>query len=583
MADVFLSYARANREMAERLAAALEAQGHSAWWDRRIIGGSEFSTDIERELDAAQAVIVAWSAEANQSHWVKDEAAVGRDQGKLIPISLGGVRPPLGFRQYHAIDFSAWDGTVESVEFTELRQALAARMEGEPPREAGPTGRRSARKAWPLSRRTGAAVLLLVASVLAATLFLRGAGGPETASRPQEASTDPRIAVQPIKVSGSSAELNDFGAALSEDIASGLARFSHLQVITGFDSGTPGGDVDHPAYVLEGSLRRAGDTLRLSAQLFKTASGAQVWGETFDRDFDADALLTVQDDLTDHVVASVADSYGALMRDLAAPVVLKTPQEMTPYEAVLRNLIYRQRLGAEDHLLTRAALQRAVEIAPGNANVWSALAGVYTEEYKHDYNVLPGSLDRALAAARRAVELEPDNAYANFILAEVHYFRQDPGAFQAAAEHAIALNPRDSDAMAMIGILMGYGGEWQRGVELTRRAMALNPNHPGWYRFSTYFDAFRQERYAEALDIAQRVNLPAYFPDPYTRAIAHAGLGHEREARQAAREFLALWPEGDLAAFSEKHLGRWFYAQPELAAAVIEGLERAGLDFDQGD
>lgn len=157
-----------------------------------------------------------------------------------------------------------------------------------------------------------------------------------------------------------------------------------------------------------------------------------MWGETFDRDFDADAPLTVQDDLTDHVVASVADSYGALMRDLAAPV-------------------------------------------------------------------------------------------------------------------------------------------------------ALNPNHPGWYRFSTFFDAFRQERYAEALDIAQRVNLPAYFPDPYTRAIAHAGLGHEREARQAAREFLALWPDGDLAVFSEKHLGRWFYAQPELAAAVIEGLERAGLDFDQGD
>jgi tetratricopeptide (TPR) repeat protein len=226
------------------------------------------------------------------------------------------------------------------------------------------------------------------------------------------------------------------------------------------------------------------------------------------------------------------------------------------------------------------AVERAVQIAPNDANVWAARAALYTDEYKHSYNARPGSLDRALEAARQAVTLEPDNAYANFVLAEVFYFRQELGSFKASAEKAIALNPYDSDAMAMTGILMGYGGDWERGVELANRAMALNPNHPGWYRFGIVFYQLRQAEYEAALETALRINLPMYFADPYVRAVAHANLGHAREAEQAAQEFLALWPEGDLNRFQTVHLDRWFYASPELSRLTLEGLELAGLDFN---
>jgi TolB-like protein/tetratricopeptide (TPR) repeat protein len=387
---------------------------------------------------------------------------------------------------------------------------------------------------------------------------------------------EPRIAVAPIKVSESDPELADLAAAVGEGIASGLSRFSYLLVasaIPGVDSAEV-----NAGYILEGSLRRAGPTLRLTVQLINVLSGEQVWGETFDRAYDPSTVLEMQDDLIDHVVASVADPYGALMRDLASKVALLSPERMTPYQTVLRHFIYRQRIDAADHLLTRTALERGSRIAPGNSDVWAGLASIYAEEYKHEYNVLPGSLDRALNAARKAVELEPDSASANFSLAEVHYFRQELGSFRAAAERAIALNPRDSDAMAMIGIMMGYGGDWVRSVELTTRAMELNPKHPGWYRFNTFFNAYRQGHHEEALAIAERIGMPNYFADSYARAIAYAQLGQSKEAARALDELRALWPGINLKILNEAHLHKWFFAQPQLIEKIFEGLTKAGLE-----
>lgn len=587
MADIFIGYARHNRTTTEQLAGALEAAGYSVWWDRQIMGGAEFSKDIERELDAARAVIIVWSGASRESPWVKDEAAVARDQGKLVPVSLDAEPPPMGFRQYQAVDFSGWDGSGDNAAFGNLLRAVQARISGlEPSREAAPY-------APPLvgSRfRTGLVITLVAVVLIAAFAVFQFAdrktadsssAGPADAAQAEDtvkpaSNNEPRIALAGFKVRNDDPELENFAAALGEDIASGLARFSYLLV----SSETPGPVSGHggAAYLLEGTLQRSGSTLRLSTQLLDVASGRQVWGETFDREYSPQNILELQDDLTDHVVALVADPYGALMRDLARPVALKSPAQMTPYETVLRHFIYRQRVGAEDHLETRNALEGSVEQAPGNADVWAALAAIYAEEYKHDYNPLPGSLDRALTAARKAVDLEPDNAYARFVLAEVHFFRQETGAFFAAAERAIELNPRDSDAMAMIGIMTGYSGDWERGIELTTRAMALNPNHPGWYHFNRIFNEYRLHNYEQALALAERVNLPNYFADPYARAIAHAQLGHHKEAAKALDELQELWPGVSIALMRDSHLNKWFYAQPTLIDQTIEGLLKAGLE-----
>ena len=106
MADIFLSYARADQPRIEKLAAALEEAGYSVWWDRHIKGGAEFSKDIEEAIAASKAVIVVWSQHSAESEWVREEASYARDHHKLVPVRIDDTPPPFGYRQRQAIDLS---------------------------------------------------------------------------------------------------------------------------------------------------------------------------------------------------------------------------------------------------------------------------------------------------------------------------------------------------------------------------------------------------------------------------------------------------------------------------------------------
>ena len=124
MADIFISYARHDREQVETLARALEKAGFSVWWDRDIAVGETFAKTIEKELNVAKAVVVAWSEYGNASEWVKDEATFARDQQKLFPIRLDSTSAPLGFQQFQSADFSGWKGDASAPEVQSLIAAL---------------------------------------------------------------------------------------------------------------------------------------------------------------------------------------------------------------------------------------------------------------------------------------------------------------------------------------------------------------------------------------------------------------------------------------------------------------------------
>src|SRR5574338_471809 len=123
---LFLSYARADETFARKLAAALEQAGHTVWWDALIEGGAAYSRSISEALDTADAVIVLWSKRSVESDWVRDEAAQGRQRHRLVPLSLDGTMPPLGFRQYQVIDLSRWHGRSPSPEIVAIERAIAA-------------------------------------------------------------------------------------------------------------------------------------------------------------------------------------------------------------------------------------------------------------------------------------------------------------------------------------------------------------------------------------------------------------------------------------------------------------------------
>ena len=240
------------------------------------------------------------------------------------------------------------------------------------------------------------------------------------------------LAVLPFKYGGPSAEVAGLAEGLSEEIVTGLARFSYLRVIAHSSTlrSSDSADVRTIAreigarYVMEGSVRQAGSQVRIAVQLVDATTGAHLWAETYNRPFQADAIFALQDDLVPRIVSTVADGHGVLPRSMGEVLRGRTASELTPYEAVLRGCSFYARMGPAEHADVRAALERAAEQAPDYADVWALLSMLYQDEHRHGFNPRPDPLDRALTAARRAVDLGPSNHFAHFALASTLFFRR---------------------------------------------------------------------------------------------------------------------------------------------------------------
>ena len=391
------------------------------------------------------------------------------------------------------------------------------------------------------------------------------------------------VAVLPFKCSGN-ADLTALAEGLTDDIVTGLLRFSYLRVLarrSTIGSASEGVEVRSAGkelgarYVMEGSLRQSGSRLRIAVQLVDTNSGVHLWAETYDRSFQSEAAFELQDEIVPRIVSTVADWYGVLPRSMSEALRSKGSDQLSPYEAVLRSIGYYERLSADEHATARACLERAVQQAPGHADCWAMLSMIYSEEYKFGFNAQPNSLGRALQAARRATEAAPSNPTAHCALATALFFRKEFQAFRIAAERPIALNPMDGFAIAYMGMMMGFAGDWERGSALAERALKLNPRHPGWYWFTAYYNAYRKCDYRGALSVALKINMPGFHSTHHVIAAAYAQLGDREAAAEALVELLTVSPH--FAKFAREEFGKWL--QPELVEHVIDGLSKAGMEF----
>ncbi|MCG6928127.1 MAG: protein kinase [Acidobacteria bacterium] len=393
------------------------------------------------------------------------------------------------------------------------------------------------------------------------------------------------VAVLPFTHRGSDPAVEALAEGMSEDVVTGLARFSYLQVTSRSSSLKHAGEaVDVRSfgrevgarYVIEGSLRQAGSVLRIAVHLVDASTGAHLWAETYNRPFEPDQIFELQDEVVPRIVSTVADLNGILPHTMSEALRSRAPQTLTPYEALLRGFGYYERIDAEEHAVVRDVLERAVREAPDHADGWALLSMLYAEEHKHGFNVGSDPLGRALEAARRAVAAAPSNSLAYHMLAQALFFRRELQAFRTAADRAVALNPMDGCTTAFMGILMAYAGDWDHGCALAERAMELNPHHPGWYRFSSCFNACRKKDYRAALDIALKINMPSYFYTHATIASIYGQLGEREAAQGALRELLAQKP--DFSEIARQEWAKWL-GPGELLEQTLDGLRKAGLEI----
>jgi TolB-like protein/Tfp pilus assembly protein PilF len=390
------------------------------------------------------------------------------------------------------------------------------------------------------------------------------------------------VAVLPFKYSGNVGELAALAEGLTEDILTGLSRFSYLRVIgrssttqlanRAVDVRSAGKELG-ARYVMEGSIRQAGTKLRLAVQLVDATTGAHLWAENFERTFSPEAVFELQDDLVPRIVSTVADSNGVLPRSMSEAVRSRDPEQLTPYEAVLRSFGYGQRVTPDELAAARAALEAAVRKAPAHADAWAMLAWLHVQDYAQGFKLQADSLASGLVAARRAVEAAPSNALAYFSLAQALFFRKEFESFRNAADRAVSLNPMDGNSIAFMGELLTYAGEWERGLALAGRAKELNPSYPGWYWYADFYDAYRRGDYRGALAFALKVNLPGQWFSHAAAAAALGQLGQRDAAAKAVRELLRIRP--DFAATARVDIEKWW--EPQYVESLIDGWRKAGL------
>ena len=405
-----------------------------------------------------------------------------------------------------------------------------------------------------------------------------------------EAATRPVIAVLPFDSMSEDPAHQFFADGLAEDIITRLARFPDIGVIARNSSFQyKGENVDvrtvaeelGATYVLEGSVRRSENDIRVIAQLLDATDGTSIWSETYDRDLSAGSVFEIQDDITARVVGVIASADSIIAMAVIEASATKAPSNLTSYECVIRTGEYWRSITPDVHLQARTCLERVAREEPEFARAWSLLAALAVDEFLYGYNVLAESdppLDRASAYARRALELDPNEPWGHWNLGRVAFYRHNLSAFRTAAERALALLPNDAMLLAAAGQSAAYSGEWERGITMMDQAIKLNPHHQPWYHFLYFYEAYRQGLDDAALEAALKIEMPGYFWAHQVKAAAYGQLGMTEEAGKAVAAIHDLWPGYSIQTMIDLH--RMWNHGDDVIERMVDGLRKAGLPED---
>jgi len=413
MADVFISYARSDKARVAPIVAAIEAKGWTVWWDPEIDAGQQFDDQIEAELQTAAAVVVVWTATSVGSRWVRGEAREAADRNIIVPVRFDGARLPMDVRAIHTIDLDQWGEDPASASFQDLARALESMIARRRKVTAGQT-----------------------------------VSGVDVAAAPR---VQPRVSICVLPFSNMSGDLEQeyFSDGISEDIITDLSKVSALAVVSRNTAFTfKGKHVDLPqvarqlkvTHVLEGSVRRAGGRVRITAQLIEASSDNHLWAERYDRDLND--IFALQDEISEAIVTA--------LRLKLLPEEKKAIEQRgtTNLQAYNLYLMARQRYATGQMSDSRRSdtvirlCRGAIELDPNYARAWALMA---TAQRHRMYAT--GQGDNGSVAAARAIELDANLAEAHAAKAGVYAATEDYVAAEEELAIALRLDPDSVDVL----------------------------------------------------------------------------------------------------------------------------------------
>ena len=371
MADVFVSYARPDEMVAARVAESLRSLGYSVWRDDELPAHRPYAEVIEERLSSAGAVVVLWSAQAAKSQWVRAEAEAARESGRLVQSRLDDNLPPMPFNQIQCADLSDWNGKASTAGWHKLTQSVVALL-----------------------------------------------GDPKASEQRLSVPCDNKqtcVCVLPFANMSGDSEQNYFSDGISEDITTDLSKISALGVTarnTAFtykDRAVNVRDIARElgvSHVLEGSVRKVGERVRITAQLIDGATGDHIWAERYDRDLTD--IFQIQDEISQAIVAALK------LKLLPEEKKAIEQRGTTDVEAYNLYLLARQYWVTGNHgdikreQRVMRICSRAVELDPYYADAW-ALLGMAQSSLCYEYGC---EVEDGVAAANAALSINPSIALA---------------------------------------------------------------------------------------------------------------------------------------------------------------------------
>ncbi|MGH6807468.1 MAG: hypothetical protein ACREEJ_11575, partial [Ensifer adhaerens] len=391
----------------------------------------------------------------------------------------------------------------------------------------------------------------------------------------------PRLIVLPFEDLTGTGSSRIVARGLTDRVIEQISKFKEIVVIAGHTTGGSGDPLSSGAssarYALSGGVRLDGDKLWLTSRLVNRDDGSVLWAESYNESLQVRSLLDLESNVARAVATTLAQPYGIIFRADASRAANMPPDDWEAYQCTLAYYGYRAELNPQSHASVQGCLKRSVEKFPGYATAWALLSLTYLDQLRFRYRLdAPASspLDLAIAAARRAVELDPQNVRGLQAEMLAFFFRGEVDTALKIGARALAMNPNDPELSAEYGLRLALSGEWERGCGLVAEAVSRNTGPIGYFETSLALCSYMQEDYAAAEQWVKAADVQA---NPLYHFIVAAILGQLDKADEAARE--RHWIETNapgLLGNIRREVAMRIH-RPEDQAHFMDGLARAGL------